>query len=163
MSVETTQVDRNITTWLSRVMVPEGYKKMSLSETLERREYGVPVWKEKDCEHLGKREYRSLWCDFDASPIIYDQKLKEVISDRNKYTKFLQDHFYRRYKGYPLHAWYRLPEEEKEILFYNRIAYECGHPEYMIATSNTNGYTFESSREMVGVRKNDAVYRKMGK
>ena len=33
----------------------------------------------------------------------------------------------------------------------------------MIATSNTNGYTFESTKEEVHVRKNDAVYRKMGK
>lgn len=150
--------------WLDRVIIPEGHEKLTVKDAIKRREYGVPAWKDKVCERLGQKENGTLWNDFDVNPLISsdNQKLNEVVKNREMYERFLQDHFYRKYKGYAIHTWYRQPEDEAEIMFYNRVAYESGHPEYMIATSASNGYTFEMPPKIeVRSRKNDAVYIKM--
>ena len=115
-------------------------KNRSNEEMAERREYGIP-WRKgwKSSGGLtGKHEVNTEYSDFCNFVIFSEDRQKELFirhivngSDRN-YVEFLQDYFYRKYKGY-VTPYIEMPlDDPKRFELYNQTALDSGHPEEMI-------------------------------
>lgn len=116
-------------------------KNRSNEEIAARREYGIPK-RRGITDYAGVEniiEYNTLRSDFCnsvyATPEI--QRIRFIESIQNcrrddKYVEFLQDYFYRKWKGYKL-PYFELPLGNlKRMELYNQTALDSGHPEYMV-------------------------------
>ena len=114
-------------------------KNRTNEEMAARREYGVPVRRGMNCCVDGIMEYntiRSDYCNFINFDIEEQKRLfKKNITDNASslnYISFLQDYFYRKFKGYVL-PYFELPlGNPKRMELYNQTALDSGHPEYMV-------------------------------
>ena len=111
-------------------------------EMEERREYGIPLRKghtsggtffAEELEEVNTEI--GDFCNFVCFPEWYQKNMfiEHIVngSDHN-YVEFLQDYFYRKYKGY-ITPYIELPlDNPKRFDLYNQTALESGHPEYMI-------------------------------
>lgn len=114
-------------------------KNRTAEELAVRREYGAPIMKG---EHYkwpdGREEFNTnpnRFCQYIHDPMeIQKLRFKELSETRfvaYRYVQFLQDYFYRKYKGYTL-PYIEEPEDPAKVELWNQVAIECGHPEYMI-------------------------------
>ena len=115
-------------------------KNRTNEEMAARREYGIPARKGHKCFNLfsGMEEINtesSDFCNFISHPVSSQRAMfiKHIKNGSDKkYVEFLQDYFYRKYKGYAT-PYMELPLDNPIRLgLYNQVALDSGHPEYMI-------------------------------
>lgn len=116
-------------------------KNRTNEEMAARREYGIPRRK-GESYYIGSEdttEYNTLRSDFcctirmpeETQKFYFDRDVQNCRRDE-RYIEFLQDYFYRKWKGYRL-PYFEYPiGNPKRIELYNQTALESGHPEYMI-------------------------------
>lgn len=116
-------------------------KNRTNEDMAERREYGIP-WRKG---HISGRTFFTTglevnteigdFCNFVRSPEWYQKEMfvKYIVNGTDSnYIEFLQDYFYRKYKGYII-PYIELPlNDPKRFELYNQTALDGGHPEYMI-------------------------------
>lgn len=110
-------------------------------EMAARREYGIP--RRKGHVNYGGAyrrvtEYNTEISDF-CNFVTLSMDIQKEMFHKNveplldcMYVEFLQDYFYRKWKGYVL-PYFELPlSNPKRMELYNQTALDSGHPEYMV-------------------------------
>ena len=138
-------------------------KNRSNEEMAARREYGIPYRKGvKNFVYSDSiTEYNTIRSDFccsiDLDLAIQKLRFKRDIQDNAsdlRYMTFLQDYFYRKYKGYRL-PYFELPlDDPKRLELYNQTALDSGHPEYMV---DSNGNPLKIGNNSEPVKTNLAI------
>lgn len=116
-------------------------KNRSNESMSERREYGIPSRRGKVCRVYPEciTELNTVRSDF-CNMVTASEEIQKMCFEKNiqnnkrdlTYIEFLQDYFYRKYKGY-VTPYFELPiGNKKRMELYNQTALDCGHPEYMV-------------------------------
>lgn len=115
-------------------------KNRASEDMTKRREYGMPgrVGLHTYDDDGNIIEYNTMRSDFCKYTRFNENNQKALFNmsisngPDTLYVAFLQDYFYRKYKGYLL-PYFELPlGNSKRMELYNQTALDCGHPEYMV-------------------------------